>query len=62
MKRTMLETMGAVALLAATGLTPAQGDYPTRVIRMVVAWPPGSGVDVLMRQLAEPLRAELRQS
>jgi len=40
----------------------AQGDYPSRAIRIVVAWPPGSSIDVVVRQMAEPLRVELGQS
>ena len=33
----------------------AQGTFPTRPVRIVVAYPPGGGIDVLGRQLAERL-------
>ncbi len=63
MRRAILNILGvASGLLAAAGPAPAQSDYPSRPIRIVVAWPPGSGIDVLVRQIAEPLRAELSQT
>ncbi|MEK7834855.1 MAG: tripartite tricarboxylate transporter substrate-binding protein, partial [Pseudomonadota bacterium] len=52
----------ALVLLVATGSALAQSDYPSRLIRVVVAWPPGSGIDVLVRLMADPLRAELGQT
>ena len=63
MRRAILNMLGAASVLLATmGLAAAQGDYPSRPIRVVVAWPPGSGIDVLVRQLIEPLRADLGQT
>ena len=50
-----------VALFAATsGSAPAQ-PYPTRPVTMVVAWPPGSGIDVMTRVMQDALREELGQ-
>jgi len=40
----------------------AQSDYPNKPIHMVVAWAPASGIDIVMRKLAEPLKEELGQS
>ena len=58
MRRAILNILGAASVLLATlGLATAQSDYPSRIIRIVVAWPPGSGIDVLVRQMTEPLRA-----
>ena len=50
-----------VAILAATlGSAPAQ-PYPTRPVTVVVAWPPGSGMDVMTRIMQDALREELGQ-
>ena len=63
MRRVILNILGATPVLLATiGLAMAQSDYPSRAVRIVVAWPPGSSIDVVVRQMAEPLRAELGQS
>ena len=46
-----------VALLlacTATGAAFAQ-HYPTRAVRIVVAYPPGGGIDLLGRQIADRL-------
>src|SRR6478736_8015458 len=45
-----------VALLAAAPPAAAQG-WPAKPVRIVVAYPPGGGIDVLGRQLAERLTA-----
>ncbi len=63
MRRAIPSMLGAASvLLATTGSALAQDDYPSRLIRVIVAWPPGTGVDVMMRLMAEPLRAELGQT
>lgn len=54
-------------LLALAALTPlsrafAQGKYPSQSIRLVAPYAPGGTVDILSRQLAEPMRASLAQS
>jgi len=50
----------AAVLFAFSGVVSAQS-YPNKPIRMVVAWPPGSIIDVLVRIMSEPLSAELGQ-
>jgi len=50
----------AASLLAAPVI--AQGTWPDRPIRLVVAFPAGSVTDTLMRHLAEPLTRELGQT
>jgi tripartite-type tricarboxylate transporter receptor subunit TctC len=61
MKRTIRSLLSAAAVLLATaGVTAAQA-YPTKPVRVVVAWPPGSIIDVLMRIMVEPLSTELGQ-
>ena len=51
----------ALALTLACVGAWAQSDYPNKPIRMVVAWPPASGIDIVMRHISEALRAELGQ-
>lgn len=57
MKRIVL---GAL-LLASSIVACAQSNYPNKPIRLVVAWPPGSIIDVLVRIMSEPLSVELGQ-
>jgi len=45
----------ALALAAAPGTAQAQS-YPSQDIRLICAFPPGSGADVLVRYFAEKLR------
>jgi tripartite-type tricarboxylate transporter receptor subunit TctC len=61
MKRTIRSFMGAAAVLLATTCMAAAQAYPSKPVRIVVAWPPGSIIDVLMRIMSEPLSAELGQ-
>lgn len=56
----MKKILAAVLLALITPGVLAQS-YPTKPIRMVVAWPPGSIIDVLVRIMVEPLSAELGQ-
>lgn len=54
----------AAALLAAASLGGAQAadDYPTKVVRMVVPFPPGGTSDYVGRVVAEQLGKELEQT
>ena len=51
----------ALALALACVGAMAQSDYPNKPIRMVVAWPPASGIDIVMRPITEAWRVELGQ-
>lgn len=52
----------ALALSVAALTAPALGaDYPSKPIRMVVAYPPGGGMDVMGRMIAVPLSKHLGQ-
>jgi tripartite-type tricarboxylate transporter receptor subunit TctC len=59
MKRFLAGLLGAVALTFG-GVANAD-TYPSRPVTIVVAWPPGSGIDVMVRHMNEALRAELGQ-
>jgi tripartite-type tricarboxylate transporter receptor subunit TctC len=56
-RRTLL---AAAAVLAVPRLARAQA-WPARPIRLIVAWPPGGGADILARQMQQPLSAALGQ-
>lgn len=58
MKRRTL--MSAAACLPTLGWAQT-GAYPNKPIRIVVAWPPGSLIDVMVRIISEPLREILKQ-
>ena len=51
-------------LAALAPLSPAfaQTRYPSQSIRLIAPYAPGGTVDILSRQLAEPMRASLAQS
>ncbi len=59
-------TINRRSLLAGIAALPAvaraQGKYPERPIRLIVPFPPGGGVDLTARLLAEPLGRELGQT
>ena len=58
MKR--LHTILATAALLAGGWTQAQ-TWPDRALQLVVGFPPGGGVDIVARQLADRLSEQLGQ-
>lgn len=57
----MLRRVLAVCVLLATSAAGAQGNYPTRPIRMVVPWPPGQATDLAGRVIAQRLSELLGQ-
>ena len=63
MKRRAL--LSSAAAIAGAGIAPqvfAQGaPYPNKPIRIIVAWPPGSLIDVITRIISEPMREILKQ-
>ena len=46
---------------AAPAAAHAQGGWPAKPVRIVVAYPPGGGIDVMSRQIAEKLTAAWSQ-
>jgi tripartite-type tricarboxylate transporter receptor subunit TctC len=56
-RKQLLQSAGAFTLASAFGVRAGQAqDYPSQDIRMVCAFPPGSGADVLVRYFAEKLK------
>ncbi|MEA2948034.1 MAG: hypothetical protein QOI40_3364 [Alphaproteobacteria bacterium] len=61
LRRTFLQlATGAAALPAASRIAGAQA-YPTRPVRLIVGFPPGSGTDITARLMAQWLSERLGQ-
>ncbi len=60
MKRTFRQFLTLVLLVIGSSFAHAQ-DYPSRVITMIVPFPPGGSTDVLGRVLAETMGKSLNQ-
>ncbi len=60
MDRILVPLLIAAAALAGAGTALAQS-YPSRAVRIVVAYPPGGGIDVMGRQLADRLAPQWGQ-
>ncbi len=56
-----LHIFAAALFFMGFDIACAQENYPTRPVVIVVAWPAGSAIDVLMRQISDDLQAELGQ-
>jgi tripartite-type tricarboxylate transporter receptor subunit TctC len=48
-------------MIASSGLTWAQSDYPSKPVKVIVAFPPGGTSDVMGRMVAEELGKLLKQ-
>jgi len=60
-RRAVLAGLGA-AMLLGKGAAHASNAYPSRPVRIIVAWPPGSSADTSARLLAQKLGEALGQS
>ncbi len=61
-RRKVLKAAGAAALLAAPSWAWSQGAYPNRPIKILVPFPPGNTIDIVVRMLQNPMSASLGQS
>jgi tripartite-type tricarboxylate transporter receptor subunit TctC len=61
MKRTVWCLLLALAALAATSPAAAQSDWPSRPIRLIVPFTPGSSSDIVARIVAQKLGERLKQ-
>ena len=60
-RRQFLQHAGAAAALVAFSSIATAQSYPTRTVRLVVGFPPGSATDIVARLLAQPLSQRLGQ-
>jgi tripartite-type tricarboxylate transporter receptor subunit TctC len=51
----------ALFMIASGGLVWAQADYPSKPVKVIVAFPPGGTSDVMARMLADELSKSLKQ-
>ena len=62
MRRHFLKQLVGVAMLGACAAAQAQGDFPSRPLKLVVAFAPGSAPDLMARSYAEKLKQVLGQT
>ena len=51
-----------LAVLASSSIAAAQGDYPSRPVRIITPFNPGGAIDIYSRLIAEPLSRRLGQN
>jgi tripartite-type tricarboxylate transporter receptor subunit TctC len=61
-RRIMPALLGALALMLVAQPNAGAADYPERLIKLVVGYPPGGPIDTTARVLAPPLAAILKQT
>ena len=59
--RPLMLSIAVAAALTMTSAATAQ-EFPSKIVRMVVAFPPGGGNDTVARMLLQPLSQALGQS
>ncbi|MBP0445809.1 tripartite tricarboxylate transporter substrate binding protein [Roseomonas sp. SSH11] len=61
-RRSLIRAGLAAPLAGLARPALAQGEYPSRAVRVIVPWAPGGAVDTLARRLGQKLADELGQS
>lgn len=61
-RRVAMAAGAAAALTAAIGKQALAQAFPSKAVKLIIPYPPGGGVDVLARVLAEQMRSSLGQS
>lgn len=61
LRRTFLLLLCSVGILTAFAVAVSAADYPTRVIRIVVPYPPGGSADLIGRMVAEKMSKSIGQ-
>jgi len=61
-RRIALRLAGALCAIGFAPLAPAQGKYPDRPVRIIVALPAGGSVDMIARVLSQKFSASLGQT
>ena len=60
-RRSALAFTGAIGALSLAGQSFGQAKYPDQPVKIIVALPAGGGVDVIARNLAQRMSADLGQ-
>ncbi len=60
-RREFIVLGGTAGLLASTGISFAAGEWPTKPVTVISAYPPGGTSDILARLVADILTAEFKQ-
>ena len=59
--RRFIAAAGAIAALATPGWAHAQADYPSKPVRLIVAFPPGGPTDLVSRVIAQKVSEQIGQ-
>jgi tripartite-type tricarboxylate transporter receptor subunit TctC len=58
----MIRNLAALLAILASSIAAAQGDYPSKPVRIITPFNPGGAIDIYTRLIAEPLSRRLGQN